>query len=410
MSWTNTITTDLIIITGDGVRYKPHFMNATKSLEFNVSEFDFPELAGTKVDRRKIRGRKFDIEIYFQGENYLDDSDAFDLSSRDPRPWNIIHPMYGKLLVQPTILNFDNSKYNVTKITGTVIETLDDDNPKSSFEPVDNIQFKKRKFDSTYSSNFLSKSKKITTGDVRTILANLKKVYKQGSKVAKESEAQKYFNYFQSANAKVLNITADPLAAITEVQTMINYPGLFTDSVTNRLTVLGNQFSILKTSIINFSVVLPNEKLIYENQAGGVVSTMAQTAALPQSGDYKSRADVISAIEIVLNTYNSYLSDLDNLQTDNGGNTDSYIPDYDSLAALNDLVNYSVTNLFNIALNSKQERSIILEEDTNIILLTHRFYGLDDADANIEQMIENNKIGLNELLGIRKGRKILYYV
>jgi hypothetical protein len=409
MSWTDQVKQDYIIQTGDGVRYYPDWINATKSLEFNVSEFDFPELEGTKVDRRKIRGRKFDIEIYFQGEDHLDESEAFDISARDQRAWNITHPFYGKLLVQPTVLNFDNTKYNVTKITGTVIETLSDDNPKSTFDPADNIQFKKRYADSTYANNFSSKIR-FNSHDITRISKNNTKIYNEGAKFARLKEAQNYFNLFQSANSKIINATVDPLAAITEVQAMINYPGLFTDSVTNRLTVLGNQFSILKTSISNFSIVLPNEKLIYENQAGGIVSTMAQTAAIPQDGDYKSRSEVISAIEIVLNTYNSYLSDLDNLQTDNGGDTDSYIPDYDSLSVLNDLVNYSVTNLFNIALNSKQERSIIIEEDTNIILLTHRFYGLDDADANMQQMIETNNIGLNELLGIRKGRKILYYV
>jgi hypothetical protein len=408
MSWSESLKSYFIIETGDGVRYYPEWMNASKSLEFNVSEFEFPELEGTKVDRRKLKGRKFDIEIYFQGDDHLDVAGNFDISSRDERPWKVSHPLYGQLLVAPTVLNFDDSKYNVTKITGTLIETLSDDSPKTSLEPVDNINYNKGQVDSKFSNAFSSRVK-LSSRDLTLLAASNKQIYNQGSKFIKVSvNAQEYFNLFQVANSKVLNATAEPLAAIQAVQSMINYPGILADNAGNRLSLLSGQFNLLRLSVDNFS--LPSEKMIFEHNAGSIVSTMASSSANPTSEDYKSRDEVISSIETILNSYNQYLTDLDTLQTDTGGETDSYIPDADALQGLSDLIHYTVSNLFNIALNSKQERSIILEDDSNVILLAHRFYGLDDSDSSIDQIIENNNIGINELLEVKKGRKILYYV
>jgi len=73
-------------------------------------------------------------------------------------------------------------------------------------------------------------------------------------------------------------------------------------------------------------------------------------------------------------------------------------------------MNFTLSNLFAIALNAKQERSIVLEEDNNLVNLTHRFYGLDAADENIDEFILNNNIGISEHLLIKKGRILRYYV
>jgi hypothetical protein len=98
------------------------------------------------------------------------------------------------------------------------------------------------------------------------------------------------------------------------------------------------------------------------------------------------------------------------LQSDNASSPESYIPDANSLIGLNNIINFTISNLYDVALDSKQERSIILEEDSNIFLLTHRFYGLQEDDSSIDQFMDQNEIGLNEMLGIRKGRRIIYYV
>ncbi len=70
----------------------------------------------------------------------------------------------------------------------------------------------------------------------------------------------------------------------------------------------------------------------------------------------------------------------------------------------------SLSTLQDISLESEQEVTLVNEQDSNALLLTHRVYGLDDQDVNLNRFLETNNIGLNEALIIPKGREILYYV
>ena len=101
---------------------------------------------------------------------------------------------------------------------------------------------------------------------------------------------------------------------------------------------------------------------------------------------------------------------LDVIQTDDSDELDSYVPDNQAMQLISSLVNFTLSNLFIIALNAKQERSIVLEADSNLINLAHRFYSLDLDDENIDELILNNNIGINEHLLVKKGRIIRYYV
>ena len=237
--------------------------------------------------------------------------------------------------------------------------------------------------------------------------SNLSILFNAGDGLAGEA-SEEYFNLFNAADAAILDATTEPLAAIRAMNTMISAPGLFDESVKNRIALFQDQFDRLSTSIN--TITEASKKKIYESNVGGGISTMALAVANPIEGDYANRPDVIDRIDEILAIYNAYIDNLDILQTDNGGTPESYIPDSESLTGLNDLINFAISNLFDIALNTSQERSIIAEKDTNVILLTHRIYGLDAEDTLMDQLIDNNKIGIIELINIKKGRKIVYYI
>jgi hypothetical protein len=406
MSWTDQIQTELIITTGDGKQYKPLWMPSTKSVQYNIAEFEFPEVSGTLIKKGKPKGRKFDMEIYFQGDDFLDVSKAFEISANDERPWVILHPYYGSITVHPSGLNFNNSQYNTAKITGELLETITEDKPKTSIDPVDNIRLEKENLDAEFVEAFdITPS----TSDINLITEKNNKFFTICSKISSVAEeSEKFLNLFNTANAAVLNATALPLDAIRAVHAFINAPSLFTANVKSRIGVLSSEFNSLSEDVVNISD--KSEKKIYENYAATILSCNALAAANPIIGDYKNMNSVLLIIEILIDDYNQYLYDLDSLQTENGGDPESYIPDADSIIALGSLMNLTISNLFKIALKSKRERSIILEEDSNWVLLTHRFYGLDILDNNLIELMDNNEVGLNEILQVRKGRKIIYYV
>jgi hypothetical protein len=409
VSWIDKIQTDFIITTGDGKSFKVNWLNASKAIEFNVAVFDFPNLSGTLVKRGTAKGRKFALEIYFQGEDHLDQALDFEISANDSRSWTIAHPFYGTLTVEPTDLFFDHSKYNVSKVTGNVIETITEDTPKASFNSIDKITADNDVLNETFANSFVTNVKP-NAKDISALTKNNAALYNEGKKSIKTAlDAEKYFNFFNEANSAILKATSFPLDAIRKLQTLINYPGLFIDGVKNRIRTMVNQFKKLRDSLqVIKNRATRSDKKIYENNAGILVSSLA--VASVTNIDYKNRNDVLEVIALLTNTHNSYLEDLDSLQTDNGGTLESYVPDVDSIIALNNLINFTVSNLFAIAIDSKQERSVLLEDDTSIILLAHRFYGLKADDSTIQYLIDTNNLGLNELLTIKKGRKIVYYV
>ena len=118
MSWIEKVSNEYIIVTGDGREYRPVSKNWQKSTEYNIAEFNFINVDGALVDKRRPKGRRFPLECYFQGEDHLDISERFENSAKDIRPWKVTHPYYGKLTVQASSLSFDNTVQIITKITG----------------------------------------------------------------------------------------------------------------------------------------------------------------------------------------------------------------------------------------------------------------------------------------------------
>lgn len=403
MSWLQRIRDNLKIITGDGREYFPNWLNATKAKEYNVAQFEFLNVPGTLVSRGTRKGNKYNLEIYFQGENHLDTAEAFDNSADDPRPWVLFHPFYGRVVVQPLSIAQDNSEYNVSKFSIPIVETIEQNNPRVTVDPVDSI-----KEVSTSALTNLQVSFEFNPPealDIPPLLADVDRLYNRGIKnIRLTIDSSEYLNTYRRTYAAVSNAVAEPLAAIREIQTMINAPALFVDSVKNRVDSLIFQFNGMRESLVNITTVFDRRR--YEQVSGALICTMCLASITNR--DYRNRREVVEVVDKIVDAYDNYISDLDGLQGDNGGNPDSFIPDQSSLINISDTVNQTISQLFEISLGAKQERTIYLEDDSNVVLLAHRFYGLDQEDSNIQRIIDDNNIGLNELLQIKKGRAIVY--
>ena len=406
MSWEDQIKQNFIITCGDGQRFQPLWDDKAviKDVEYNLSEFNFPGVEGTFVDRRLRKGTRYAMNIIFQGAEHLSEAQRFEESAKDRRPWVIDHPKYGRFTAQPASLNFDDSSLNYTKITGTLLETILRGLPSTMIDPVDQIE--ELKLISFNSGAVLFASEPPIPQNMAVANASF---YSAGiNSGAPQIQTEAYFNLFNDANSAILNATAQPLTAIRSLQAVIGAPAQFTIAVRQRLQILANQFAGLINTLGNISSQAG--KLQFETTTGTVLSSMCSAASTPLPNDYVNMVDVLDVVQIILNTQAAFIQSLDTLQTDNGGNTDSYVPGFEFVTDVTDLVNFTVSELFEIAIGAQQERSIFCDSDTNVILLAHRFYGLDQQDANVQRIMNNNLIGLSEILDIKKGRKILYYV
>ena len=74
------------------------------------------------------------------------------------------------------------------------------------------------------------------------------------------------------------------------------------------------------------------------------------------------------------------------------------------------LVSFTSSGLFQLSFDARQERVYELTEDSNLILLTHKFLGLDADDKNMNAFRKINGIKNFEIYKIEKGRTIKYFV
>ena len=143
---------------------------------------------------------------------------------------------------------------------------------------------------------------------------------------------------------------------------------------------------------------------------GENIFNLADASVNPIEGDYVLVTEIHEVAEVISEMYNEYLEILDNASVSIYDVENSWNADVTASTSLYDLVTYTLGNLFNLGLDSFQERIVTLEKDSNLILLTHKYLGLDASDENIENFRKINDIKLNELFKLKKGREIKYYV
>jgi len=406
MSWLEKIQTEFIIQTGDGKQFKPTWVRSTFKSEYNVASFNFPDVEGTLVKRGTVMGREFNLIIIFQGEDNIEQGLDFWESTKNRKPWVIQHPYYGQIIVQPSTLQFDNSQLNVTQITGNVLETIPEENPRSSIAPTETIKRTVEEMEDTLAESL---DETPSAADVDLADINNQKFYKTGFPIIEiPEEFENYYNVFNAASAAITTAISTPITFMRTIVALINYPANFTLGVQIRLNQLLEQWEALTSTVENLFDT--SSKKIFQAQGAANIAAMCYTAATPLSGNYSNNSQVISVITQLIETYDSYLENLDALQSENAGNPENWVPDAAILFELSNLVTLTVSNLFDIALSAKQQRSIILEKDDNIITLTHRLYGLDPDDKNMEELIINNGWGLNNILQIKKGTIVYYYI
>jgi len=377
MSWEQNIEKEYKITTGEGSVFSVLWQVASKAYEFNVSQFEFIGVKGTLVDRREVKGRTFPIEVYLQGDDHLKTAKRFETASFDKRPWKIDHPLYGLLTVQPMSLQFNNTEsVNYTKISGVVMETMTKSGVQTTRDPIDTIEGLQTK-----SLNTSAQAFEITAVPVPTDMAtNNETIYNLGkSKISVQSEFEGYFNAYTEATNAIDNAVAEPLAAVRIMQAVIEAPARFYNDVKTRVDLFNQQATALMSALtINLNTP-KSQKALFENNVLSLISSMSLASGLPLKKDYRTSKDVVDIITIIINIYNRYVTILGQLQTGNGS-------------------------------NPKQERLYVLEDDDNVIVLSHRFYGPSTDDDKLNQFIDENNIGLSEILGLKKGRVVKYYI
>ena len=406
MSWKNQIeNTAFQITTGDGKDFFPLWKTRGKDVEFNAAIYDFIDVEGSQVDRKKSKSGKHTLEFYFQGDNNIVESIEFDNSAKDSRAWSVVHPFYGIIKGQPLSIVYNNDNLNITIISVDFWESINADYPDSQISVKDSVEAKK--------INVLNTSALVFESDIQPTTADISKIKEsnlQTSSAFNNSVTDLNNADYSNAVAKSIsaadNLLTNPLSTIESSQAILDLPATFDAAVASKISSFISAYETLKSAIESVP-----DKLFFESQAAALIASLCNCAVNPAEDDYVIRTEIESVVEQIFMVYNDYVSVLDDNQVQIYDVENTYIPNVETQTQLLNLVAFTTSNLYNFAFEAKQLRIVYAEKNTNPILLTHRYLGgLDAADAKLDAFIKINNIKLKELFFIKKGREIKYFV
>ena len=403
MNWEQRINNiKFSIETGDGKIYYPLYKGGELEKEYNTSSFEFISVKGTLVDRKKPKSRKLPLVFWFQGEFNINQADEFEISADDPRPWRVNHPFYGLISGQPISIKRDDSSLNVTEITVPFWESIDADYPVSNFTVKDNTRDRR---DLVYSASALSAITNVKFASID--------VAKQAQSIADMSGEMKsiqdnntYSDFQNALNAglkAIDNLLEEPLNAIQTIQNFLDLPATYQQAIEGRIASYENIYYRLKTSIATLA-----DKKYFESMGASTIASMSMVAVNPIVGDYVLVSDVEKMTARIAKIHKDYVDTLGDLKVSVYDVNNTYSPDASVQSELNSMVNYTIANLYLMSFETKRERIVITDKKTNVILLVHRYLGLDDDDANIDTFVKTNNLKLNQLFSIEKGTEIRY--
>lgn len=421
MSWLTKVTNQkLTIITGDGSEFTPIWKNATKSRELNASKFEFNNIEGSLVRRGKVSGLIIPFELWFQGEENIEQAEALDEATKDTRPWILRHPLYNEITVHPASINFDDSSQNVTKVTGEFWETIEDIYPDISINPKEDISEKLDNTTETVINDFSDNLGTPNAGLISKITKSLTDIsVKLRAAAVTDIDKQNIEDSISKAFEALNTISSDAVVFMTRTAELLRTPARIYDSVQNRLNVIDESY----TDLVNaFSGIIYRKDKLYFQAAGAMLMIAKAEASVTTSQDiaddqqidntvqdYRSRKDVITVADSIINSYNGYIDLLGSFQDTNDSTPDSFTPNANTINDLKESVISTTGQLAQIAIGEKLERIYTLPDDIGIIMLVRKLLGTYDSDV-IQDFIQINQLELSEMLQIKKGRKVIYYV
>ena len=351
MSWLDRYTKNLIITTGDQKQYtlftRPAF---SRELDFNSGDFQFVDVEGELVKKRKLRSRKFPLEFYFIGENHIEDSKLFEDSLKNEKPCIIDHPYYDTILAQILAVKFDDTELNITKVTCVAVETINDEGVRIVSNPLDVISLKQIEI-----TSLISEEPNITPTitDIDTLKENTTANYGDAIKIIKiPAEAEEYFNAYNEAITTINAITASPILAMQALTNFLLLPAQFTANVQDRINTILTQWHRLRLSLNALTSV--TSKRLYEYQGSCLISSLCVAAVSPLENNYANASAALGIIDSIQEAHSQYQSDLDDIQSNNAGDPTAYVPGFNIQNGLNDLVLLTTANLYSLALSGRK--------------------------------------------------------
>lgn len=408
MTWIDRIqNTVFTIVTGDGQVYTPDLpIGYETTKEFAAATFEYINVPGAEIARKQVKARQFPLTFIFQGENNIEQAEAFDQSCNDPRYWIVRHPLYGDINGQPLSVRRSDANLNATQFTVDFWETIITKGPDVSLAPQEKIEETYAKYYVLSPLDYESKVD-LKPADVSTVRNNADSI---NALINKGLDAVSYAEYqtkITNAFNAIDNLVTQPVDAVRTMHEVIMAPSRFLIAIDTRINLIVNIYNSIGAVLDQTPTA--NNKAYFETAAGVSIISLATAMLNPLPSDYKTRMQVTNAANNLAGIYNDYLKRLDDAYVSINDPDDAFIPSINTQNNLQDAVLLALISLQTISFNAKMERRVLLTRDSQLIVLTHKYMGLDANDQNIETFRTINNIKNNNIFLIPAGTDIIYY-
>lgn len=414
MAWNDRIREAAYTSPG-GTRLTFGYENVRKAVDKKTTGFEFPDADGTFVQDLGHSGRRYPLRIFFWGDDYDQEAEAFEVALLERGTGKLEHPIYGTVDVVPfgTITRRDDLKTgaNQAVIEVTFWETIGLIYPAAQTDPASAVLSAVDDYNAAVSEEFND----VTSLDSAVEQATFKNSYQalldnassglQAIADVQDDVRSQFDAIVDSINQGIDILVAQPLTLAFQTTQLIQSPARALANIEARLDAYGN----LATSIISGdgAVSTPGNDSSNSNEfhtndlyastyvTGSVVSVV--------NNQFITKTEALQAAEVVL----TQLEDVTNWRDENFKS----LAEVDTGAAyqkLQEAVALTAGFLVEISFSLKQERSIVLDRNRTTVDLAAELYG--SVDDQLDFLINSNDLSGSEILELPKGREIVYYI
>lgn len=420
MTWQERLRDSIELTSPLGSVFTANWIGNARTLEKKLGIFQYPKLAGSVVQDLDVGGTRYPLTVFFEGPDHDTTANEFFKSCSENGPWNIVHPVRGRLRLQLIFVTESISPVesgNITEFTTEWIEPLDEFSVPSLPELSSTITAQVNQLNTTASEQFVSnliqdKFKQIEriTSAVTSVVGSVTKIL---SPIYQSSAAinSRVVSIIRGIQDLISDPIIDAAGLAGQIQNLIQIPLLASEDIPERLTAYGSllaeALAVAPGSSANKEI---NTAAVQELSATSVLAAIARTSA---SGDLRTRQEAIGAAENMSDSFTVMTDTLDDSQEIfNENDIDlQYFSQSESFSDSSVISAQTIAYLLEKSFSLAIEKRFILKVPRAPIEIAITEYGtLGDNDENFDLFLDSNKLQSSDILLLNSGREVVVYV
>ncbi len=371
------------------------------------------------------RARRYPVDVYFIGDSGDLESNAFFESLHEEytvdNPGTLHHPEWGDVSVFP--FSDPQQSHNLVNGAGifrvsvefisvpqTIFPTAQGVDQSSIVSDVDGLQDSlsdaNGAIDVEDAGRFAEFRAKVI-GVVEIVSDSLETVADTVDNINDQ------FRKIKSDINSVLQIGADAVEILSQVNNLVRLPGQIADSTTRKIQAYSTMTQAIADSFVGYfnpnsdRQTQLNDALTFQNSFGIAIGALAEAALFT---DYETRDQAADALDLLNNNLDEYENQISTVsQTLDGLVNNLFAPDHNTGLGLNLISGKTTALLLDRSFSLKARRDIVLTAPSDAMTLTWKYYKSIEL-SDIEFFARTNNLNDTDMAEIPAGRELVVYL